>query len=113
MGNGRKPWLKYKNPEKPAREYHSLKPKRRTVQSALFFLIFTGGVGGHKFYLGRMKQGWWLFVIYHLLFIFYRIAFDSNPAFVIGVYFLLVFLLEVGSLNKQVKLRNIELGCDD
>jgi hypothetical protein len=113
MKNSRKPWLKYRNPEKPAREYHSLKPKRRTFRLALFFLIFTGGVGGHKFYLGKMKQGWSLFVIYHLLFIFYRNAFDTNPAFVIGVYFLLVFLLEVGSLNKQVKLRNIELGCDD
>ena len=113
MGNSRKPWLKYRNTDKPARKYHSLKPQRRTTRLALFYLIVAGGVGGYKFYLGKMKQGWVLFVIFYILFIISLIVFDTYQAFIIGTYFLMVFLFEVGSLKQQVKLRNIKLGYHD
>lgn len=57
MGNSRKPWLKYRNPDKPARKYHIEDKKPRQLIWARLWLVLGFSVGAHRFYLWDYRVG--------------------------------------------------------
>lgn len=64
MGNSRKPWLKYRNPDKPARKYHIEDKKPRQLIWARLWLVLGFSVGAHRFYLWDYRVGGILASIY-------------------------------------------------
>lgn len=67
MGERRKPWLKYENPDKPARNYSKAKEKPRQLIWARFWLVVGFKVGAHRFYLWDYRGGLLWIAVYFLL----------------------------------------------
>ena len=57
MDNSRKPWLKYRNPDKPAGKYHIGDKKPRQLIWARLWLVLGFSVGAHRFYLWDYRVG--------------------------------------------------------
>ena len=72
-----KPWLTY-NSDATEREFPSFPKKKRSFRCALFWLIFGGHVGAHRFYLWDYKGARRIILLYFAVNIFALVVFAKQ-----------------------------------
>ncbi|WP_416878730.1 hypothetical protein [Litorimonas sp.] len=119
MKNSRKPWLKYRNPDKPGRKYHIEDKKPRQLIWARLWLVLGFSVGAHRFYLWDYRAGGiWasIYCIFSILLTFSMQRFFSFlPDDVVETVSLLIYLViaipigvyEWRRLPKRIRAANL------